>query len=82
MRIALVFPLVVLLTACGKSEPTATVESLIANPDRLAELREQCRTNRTKLGDTLCDAVAEATRRRFMGDGNVPYTPPVEQPKF
>lgn len=26
--------------------------------------------------------VAEATRRRFMGDGKVPYTPPKEPPKF
>lgn len=82
MRITSLFPLVVLLAACGEPAATDTVESLVANPDRLAELREQCRTDRAKLGDALCNAVSEATRRRFVGDGNVPYTPPVEQPKF
>lgn len=70
------------LAACGKSEPTETVESLMANPDRLKELREQCKLNRAKLGDELCNRVAEATNRRFFGDGKVPYTPPKEPPKF
>jgi len=74
--------LVLLLTACGEQAATDTVESLIANPDRLRELRAQCRSDRAKLGDELCNAVAEATRRRFLGDGEVPYTPPPEQPKF
>lgn len=82
MKIASVFPLVILLTACVKSASTDTVESLAANPDRLAELREQCKTDRAKLGDALCNAVAEANRKRFMGNANVPYTPPTEQPKF
>ncbi|MBH1977244.1 MAG: EexN family lipoprotein [Comamonadaceae bacterium] len=77
--------LIVMLTACNQSEPTAsteTVESLVANPERLKELREQCKADRAKLGDALCNAVAEATRRRFIGDGKVPYTPPKESPKF
>lgn len=74
--------LVLLLSACGKSAPTDTVESLAANPERLQNLREQCRADRANLGDELCNAVAEATRKRFMGDGKVPYTPPKEQPKF
>lgn len=82
MKFASLLTLVVLLTACGESAPTDTVESLVANPDRLSELREQCRKDRAKLGDELCNAVAEAARRRFVGDGNVPYTPPAEQPKF
>lgn len=70
------------LAACSPPAPTDTVESLVANPQRLKELREQCKADRTKLGDALCDAVAEATRRRFTGDGKVPYTPPKESPKF
>lgn len=74
--------LAALLAGCGQSAPTDTVESLVANPKRLKELREQCKAERAKLGDALCNAVAEATRRRFMGDGKVPYTPPKEQPKF
>ncbi len=34
------------------------------------------------VGDELCNRVAEATNRRFLGDGKTPYTPPKEQPKF
>ncbi|MCK4142439.1 EexN family lipoprotein [Ralstonia nicotianae] len=83
--------LAAMLVACGKSGPTATtskssptesVESLVANPERLKELRQQCKTDRAKLGDELCNRVAEATNRRFLGDGKTPYTPPKEQPKF
>lgn len=70
------------LVACGKSEPTEAVESLAANPERLKELRVQCKTDRAKLGDELCNRVAEATNRRFLGDGKTPYAPPKEQPKF
>ena len=79
------------LVACGKSEstatgnssaPTETVESLATNPERLKELRQQCKIDRAKLGDELCNRVAEATNRRFLGDGKTPYTPPKEQPKF
>ncbi len=70
------------LAACSPPAPTDTVDSLMTNPERLKELREQCKADRAKLGDALCNAVAEATRRRFMGDGKVPYTPPKESPKF
>ncbi|MCI4005040.1 EexN family lipoprotein [Dickeya dianthicola] len=85
------FLLAVMLVACGKSEqtvttstsgPPETVESLAANPERLKELRLQCKTDRAKLGDELCNRVAEATNRRFLGDGKTPYTPPKESPKF
>ena len=58
------------------------VEELAANPERLKELRQQCKTDRPKLGDVLCNRVAEATRKRFYGDGETPYTPPKEPPKF
>jgi hypothetical protein len=75
--------LAMLLTACGQSSSSIeTVESLAANPERLKELRQQCKLDRTKLGDALCNRVAEATRRRFIGDGKVPYTPSKEPPKF
>ncbi|MEG8118469.1 entry exclusion lipoprotein TrbK, partial [Xanthomonas hortorum pv. gardneri] len=53
-----------------------------ADPARLKELRRQCKTDRARLGDVLCNRVAEATRERFYGDGNTPYTPPKEPPKF
>lgn len=63
-----------LLAACGKPEPTESVESLLANPERLKEVRAQCKTDHDKVGDALCNMAAEATRRRFMGTG-APYTP-------
>lgn len=66
--------LVVVLTACGQSAPTDTAASLAANPERLQELRAQCKADRAELGNALCNAVAEATRKRFMGNGT-PYTP-------
>ncbi|HDS1313830.1 TPA: entry exclusion lipoprotein TrbK, partial [Stenotrophomonas maltophilia] len=46
------------------------------------ELRQQCKTDRARLGDVLCNRVAEATRKRFYGDGKTPYTSPKEAPKF
>ncbi len=82
MNKIILFLLVAMLTACGKSAPTETVESLAANPERLKELRQQCKTDRAKLGDELCNRVAEATNRRFFGDSKTPYTPPKDRPKF
>lgn len=82
MKKILLFTLIVMLTACGKSEPVDTVDSLVAHPDRLKALREQCKTDHAKLGDELCNRVAEATNRRFFGNGKTPYTPPKDSPKF
>ena len=62
------------LAACSKPDPVESVESLVANPERLKELRMQCKADRAKVGDAQCNAVAEATRQRFMG-GGTPYTP-------
>ena len=69
------------LAACGKPVPTDTVESLMANPERLKALRAQCKADHDKIGDALCNTAAEATRRRFQGSGT-PYTPepPVAPP--
>lgn len=72
-----------MLMACGKPAPTDTVESLVANPERLKELRAQCKADHDKVGNVLCQLVSEATRRRFMGSGT-PYTssvPPAAVPK-
>lgn len=82
MNKAILLLLTAVLTACGQSKTTETVESLAANPERLKELRQQCKLDRAKLSDELCNLVAEATRKRFYGDGKVPYTPPKEPPKF
>ncbi|QLQ25125.1 MAG: EexN family lipoprotein [Dechloromonas sp.] len=63
-----------LLAACGKPIPTESVESLMANPERLKDVRAQCKADHAKVGDARCTMAAEATRRRFMGSGT-PYTP-------
>lgn len=65
---------VLLLAACERPAPFESVESLVGNPDRLKELRAQCKADRAKVGDAQCNAVAEATRKRFHGSGT-PYTP-------
>lgn len=77
----------VVMTACGPTDTpekkdAPSVEELASDPVRLKELRQQCKTDRPKLGDVLCNRVAEATRKRFYGDGETPYTPPKESAKF
>lgn len=69
-----------LLAACGKPAPIESVESLVANPERLKELRAQCKADHATVGDAQCNAVAEATRRRFFGSGGPSYTPPTSSP--
>lgn len=66
--------LALLLSACEKPMPFESSETLADNPERLKELRLQCRADRSKLGDSQCNAVADAMRIRFMGKGT-PYTP-------
>lgn len=87
MKNTILFLLVVVLTACGpagtpEQADIPTVDTLASDPARLKELRQQCKLERAKLGDELCNRVAEATRKRFYGDGKVPYTPSKEPPKF
>ena len=62
------FLLMATLTTCGQSEAprkatdsaanTPTVEELAASPERPKELRQQCKTERPRLGDVLCNRVA------------------------
>ena len=87
MKDVILILLAVVLTACGPSETPKqanipTVEELASDPERLKELRRQCKTDRPTMGDMLCNRVAEATRKRCFGDGNTPYTPPENPPKF
>jgi len=74
MKQLLIIGLVLLVSACDKPAPADTPESLAADPVRLKDLRAQCKSDHAKVGDAECNAVAEATRRRFMGRGT-PYTP-------
>ena len=71
----------VLLAACSKPAPIESVESLVANPEGLKELRAQCKADHAKVGDAQCNAVAEATRQRFMRAAPSPYAnDPVRPP--
>lgn len=72
-RFLAVLAFVAVLSACSEKAPTDTVDSLAANPERLKDLRAQCKADHAKVGDALCTAVSEATRKRFMGDGKSPY---------
>ncbi|MBA3773579.1 MAG: EexN family lipoprotein [Ramlibacter sp.] len=69
-----------LLIACNKPEPIETAESLVANSERLQELRARCKADHAKVGDDQCNAVAEATRRRFFGSGGPKHTPAAPAP--
>lgn len=87
MRAIVTALLIALLHGCGKSETPQqaaipSVEELASDPARLKDLRQQCKTDRPRLGEVLCNRVAEATNRRFFGDGKTPYTPPASSPKF
>lgn len=75
-RALLIMAAALWLAACGKPASIESVESLVANPERLKELRAACKADHTKIGDPQCNAVAEATRRRFFGSGGPKYTPP------
>ena len=73
-RIILMTLCALALAACEKkAPPIESVESLVANPERLRALREACKADHPKVGDAQCNAVAEATRRRFLGGGQSPY---------
>lgn len=88
MKLLASFLLVAALTACDLSAPpkqvanVPTVDELAADPELLKELRRRCKTERPTMGDVLCNRVAEATNKRFFGDGKVPYTPSETPPKF
>ncbi|HCF2132198.1 TPA: entry exclusion lipoprotein TrbK [Pseudomonas aeruginosa] len=87
MKGSIFFLLTAVLAGCRPSQAPQTndlptVDALASDPVRLKEQRQQCRLERAKLGDELCNRVAEATRKRFDGDGKVPYTPLEQPPKF
>jgi outer membrane murein-binding lipoprotein Lpp len=52
--------------------------ALAADPERLREIRRECRIDRAAAGAALCEAAARATRMRFMGDDIPAYEPAPE----
>ena len=80
-RLFIMVSAALMLAACGKPAAFESVESLVANPERLRELRAACKADHAKVGDAQCNAVAEATRRRFMRPTPSPYAnDPVKPP--
>lgn len=75
----LIMSVALLVAGCDKTPVIETVESLVANPERLRELRAQCKADHAKVGDAQCNAVAEATRQRFMSGGTA-HIPAAPQP--
>lgn len=61
--------LALILVGCQPAPPADTVESLVADPERLREVQRQCRLDYAQAGEALCNAASEAYRRRFMGGG-------------
>ena len=56
------------LAACGPTQPSETVDVLVAHPERLKEVQRLCKEDRAKAGEELCRRAAEAANRRFFGD--------------
>lgn len=69
------FWLALILAGCQPSAQIDTVESLTADAVRLKEVQRQCKQDREKLGDAICNAASEAYRRRFMGEVNAKDRP-------
>lgn len=56
------------LAACSPSQPSETVDYLVAHPERLKEVQRLCKEDRPKADEELCRRAAEAANRRFFGD--------------
>lgn len=56
------------LAACGPTQPSETVDFLVAHPERLKEVQRLCKEDRAKAGEELCRRAAEAANRRFFGN--------------
>lgn len=79
--------LAVLLVACGKSEPSKpaavpSVEELAADPVRLRELRQQCKTDRPTMGDVLCNRSGRGDEPAFPATARCLIRRRRKPPKF
>lgn len=81
MKNILLLVLVLVLSACNKAAPTDTMDSLVAHPDHLHEVEQQCVRQDPHILAAECEAASEARRRLFIGKGPQ-YTPPKSPPKF
>ncbi len=58
--------LILMLSACSQPPAQDLADTLAADPVRLTALRAQCAMDRQAVGETACQAAAEAFRRRFF----------------
>lgn len=58
--------LVLLLSACDQQPAENLADTLLADPVRLKAARAQCAADRQAVGESLCQAAADAFRRRFF----------------
>lgn len=54
------------LAGCKPSATADGIDALAADPTRLKAVRQQCQADRAKAGESVCQAAAEAFRRRFF----------------
>lgn len=54
------------LAGCKPSATADGIDALAADPTRLKAVRQQCQADRAKAGEPVCQAAAEAFRRRFF----------------
>ena len=74
------------LAGCKPSATADGINALAADPVRLKAVRQQCQADRAKAGEAVCQAAAEAFRRRFFAGiagpdeyrtlGDLPPIPP------
>lgn len=64
--------LILMLSACSQQPAQDLADTLAADPVRLTALRAQCATDRQTVGETACQAAAEAFRRRFFASQTGP----------
>ncbi|MEW6344206.1 MAG: EexN family lipoprotein [Paraburkholderia sp.] len=70
-----------LLAACNRTTPMDAVAYLIAHPDRLREIEQQCANNYAQVGAAECNVASQARHRLFIGNGPQ-YAPSKEPPNF
>ncbi len=57
---------VLVLAGCKPPASADGIDVLVADPVRLKAVRQQCQTDRAKVEEAVCQAAAEAFRRRFF----------------
>src|SRR5258707_12015597 len=60
------FRSVTALPACGPSQPSETVDALVANPERIKEIQRQCKEDRAKVESRSEEHTSELQSRQYL----------------